>query len=215
MLVQAVTRNAVILGAFAISTAALLALTHENTRERINCNRIGALQASLHEVFPEPRADNNLLADMLTVTDPRLGRGEHFVYRARLDNQPSGLVMESVAPDGYSGAIRLLVGVDYQGEVTGVRVVPPHQETPGLGDKIETRKSDWIRSFDGHSLEDTPTENWAVKKDGGEFDQFTGATITPRAVVGAVHRALQYYQENRDSLFDGPAEVTATEQCDD
>lgn len=213
MLNPAITRNAVILGLFAVGTAALLALTHDNTRQRIHCNHVAALESSLYEVFPRDKADNNLLTDMIRVDDRRLGRGEHFVYRARQQDTPTGAVMETVAPDGYGGAISLLVGVDRGGRITGVRVVPPHNETPGLGDKIETRKSDWILSFDGRSLDNTPAENWAVRKDGGEFDQFTGATITPRAVVDAVHRALRYYRENRDELFERPTEVTTTEEC--
>ena len=214
MLLPAITRNAVILALFAVATAALLALTNENTRERINCNRINALQSSLNEVFPMTLADNNLLADMITVEDTRLGRGQHHVYRARSGDAPAGVVIESVAPDGYSGAISLLVGIRNDGEVTGVRVVPPHNETPGLGDKVETRKSDWILSFDGRSLENTSDARWAVRKDGGDFDQFTGATITPRAVVGAVHRTLHYFQAHREQLFERPAELAATEECD-
>jgi electron transport complex protein RnfG len=122
--------------------------------------------------------------------------------------------MEATAPEGYGGAIELLVGVNANGEITGVRVVPPHNETPGLGDKIETKKSDWIYSFDGKSLTNPKPEGWAVKKDGGDFDSFTGATITPRAVVDAVYNALAWYQANRSTLYQQPAAPAEAEDCE-
>ena len=213
MMQQAITRNSVILGLFAIATAGTLALTNEATLPKIECNRQQALASSLYQVMPAGMADNNLLQDWITVSDPLLGRGDHHVYRARQNNQPSGVVLEAVAPDGYGGRISLLVGVDMNGIITGVRVVPPHNETPGLGDKVELKKSDWILSFDGRALDNPADEGWAVKKDGGVFDSFTGATITPRAVVGQVHRALQFFSIHRDELFDRPAEPADTEQC--
>ncbi|HCE41269.1 MAG TPA: electron transport complex subunit RsxG, partial [Alcanivorax sp.] len=133
---------------------------------------------------------------------------------ARRDGAPGGAVLEATAPDGYGGAINLIVGVDMDGRVLGVRAVPPHNETPGLGDKIERRKSDWILSFNGKSLDNPAPDGWAVKKDGGRFDSFTGATITPRAVVTAVHRALRYFNAHRDDLFAAPALPHNTETCD-
>ncbi|WP_223423842.1 electron transport complex subunit RsxG [Alcanivorax limicola] len=204
---QAIIRNAVILGLFAIATAAMLAWTNDRTRDRVACNRQFALEESLLAVMPATHADNSLLEDRITVTDSRLGRSRYSLYRARLDGAPSGAVLEAAAPDGYGGNIAMLIGVDYDGVITGVRIVPPHNETPGLGDKIETRKSDWILSFDGRSLADTPPKDWAVRQDGGDFDSFTGATITPRAVVGAVYRALDFYQAQRDSLFAAESEA--------
>jgi len=192
MMGQAVTRNALVLSVFAISTAAMLAMTNMTTLDRISCNQEQALRQSLLDVMPADSFNNALLADSITVSDPRLGRGQHMIYRARLDGQNSGLVLQSTAGDGYGGAIRLLVGVNIDGDITGVRVTPPHNETPGLGDGIDIRKSDWITSFDGRSLNNPQAKGWAVKKDGGIFDGFTGATITPRAVVGAVHKTLQH-----------------------
>lgn len=215
MMRQAVTRNALILGLFAIATAGTLALTNQATLERIECNRQAALASSLLEVMPPELAGNNLLEDWITVSDPLLGRGEHHIYRARLDGRPSGIVMEAVAADGYGGRINLLVGADMDGRITGVRVVPPHNETPGLGDKIELKKSDWIRSFDGKSLGNPEASGWAVRKDGGKFDSFTGATITPRAVVAQVHRALRYLDAQGDELFLREAEAANSESCDD
>jgi len=215
MMRQAISRNMVILSVFAIGTAATLAITNELTIGKVECNKQAALMASLNEVMPHEQHDNDLLADRLTVSDPLLGRNGHHVYRARLDGEPNGAVLEATAPDGYGGNIALIVGVDTQGKVQGVRVVPPHNETPGLGDKIETKKSDWIYGFNGLSLGNPASEGWAVKKDGGQFDSFTGATITPRAVVGAVHRALQYFDANRDAVFSAPAEAVSVETCDE
>jgi len=122
------------------------------------------------------------------------------VYRARKGGREIAVVFTVVAPDGYSGAIRMLVGIRADGRLAGVRVVA-HRETPGLGDKVEAHKSDWIRDFDNRSLRDPKADGWAVKKDGGVFDQFTGATITPRAVVAAVHSALRYYATHREAMF--------------
>jgi electron transport complex protein RnfG len=122
------------------------------------------------------------------------------VYRARLHGEPVALVIAAVAPDGYSGTIRLLVGINVDGSLSGVRVVA-HRETPGLGDAIEEERSDWILGFTGKSLQNPPLQKWAVKKDGGAFDQLTGATITPRAVVKAVRQALLYYRDQKDALF--------------
>jgi electron transport complex protein RnfG len=215
MMRYAITKNAVILSLFAISTAAALAITNELTIGKVECNKQAALMASLNEVMPHDRHDNDLLADRITVSDPLLGRNGHHIYRARQDGEPNGAVLEATAPDGYGGNIALIVGVDMQGKVQGVRVVPPHNETPGLGDKIETKKSDWILGFKGHSLGNPATSGWAVKKDGGDFASFTGATITPRAVVGAVHRALQYFDANQNNLFSAPADTTPVETCDE
>jgi len=215
MMRYAITKNAVILSLFAISTAAALAITNELTIGKVECNKQAALMASLNEVMPHDRHDNDLLADRITVSDPLLGRDGHHIYRARLDGKPNGAVLEATAPDGYGGNIALIVGVDTQGKVQGVRVVPPHNETPGLGDKIETKKSDWIYGFNGLSLGNPADAGWAVKKDGGQFDSFTGATITPRAVVGAVHRALQYFDANQAAVFAAPSEATPAETCDE
>lgn len=204
MIRQAVTRNALILGLFAIGTAAALALTNQATLPRVECNRQRALIDSLAQVMPGDHHDNVLINDRLEVRDPRLGPGARSIYRARRGGEPSGAVLEVTAPDGYGGAIDLIVGVDADGRVLGVRAVPPHHETPGLGDKIERRKSDWITTFNGRSLKNPEIDGWAVKKDGGAFDSFTGATITPRAVVNAVHRGLLYFRDHRRELLRTP-----------
>jgi len=160
---------------------------------------------------PEAIYDNDLLADRTEIDDPAFFRHPDpvTVYRARMDGAPVAVLMIVTAPNGYNGDIRMIVGVDAGGTVLGVRVVA-HRETPGLGDPIETGKSDWILGFTGKSLHNPEDAGWAVKRDGGEFDQFTGATITPRAVVAAVHDALLYFAANRQSLFSaGPLQETA------
>lgn len=213
MISESIRKNTLILSLFAIATAAMLAFTNEGTKDTIRCNRQAVLESSLQQVMPPAQHDNNLLTDFIRVQAPRLGRDSHRVYRARLDGKPAGVVMEATAPEGYGGAIALLVGVDADGRITGVRVVPPHNETPGLGDKIETKKSDWIFSFNNKSLTNPEPEGWAVKKDGGDFDSFTGATITPRAVVDAVYNALAWYEANKSTLYQQPAAPAEAEDC--
>ena len=196
-----------ILALFAVAGTSLVALTHEATDERIAANQRAATLATLHELVPEERYDNDPVTDAITVTDRQaLGSREPLtVYRARRDGEPVAAVLTAVAPDGYGGPIRLLVAINHDGILAGVRVVN-HSETPGLGDAIEAERSDWIHDFAGRSLGNPPLEDWRVEKDGGTFDQFTGATITPRAVVAAVRRALQYYEDHRRELFGEPRE---------
>jgi electron transport complex protein RnfG len=213
MINPSVKRNTLILSLFAIATAAMLAFTNEGTKELVRCNKQQVLQDSLQQVMPPAQHDNQLLTDFILVDDALLGRETQKVYRARQGDEPAGVVMEATAPDGYGGAIDLLVGVDAAGQVLGVRAVPPHNETPGLGDKIELKKSDWVLSFDGKSLGNPDSEGWAVKKDGGDFDSFTGATITPRAVVAAVYSALEFYARERDSLYQREAAPAQAEDC--
>lgn len=214
MMRQAITKNMVILSLFAIGTAATLAITNAFTIEQVECNRQQALQQSLAQVLPAALYDNDLLADHISVNAAPLGRDTQRIYRGRINGTVTSAVIESTAPDGYGGNIALIVGIDANGTVQGVRVVPPHNETPGLGDAIETRKSDWILSFNGLSLGNPSDDGWAVKKDGGQFDSFTGATITPRAIVNAVHRALQYWQTNRDAITLAPAEASPSQHCE-
>ena len=199
---RSITITAVILFLFAIAGTGLVAVTYDTTRERIAANERERLLRKLHILVPPARHDNDLLTDTLKVHDELLlGTPEPvMVYRARRDDQPVALVIAPVAPDGYSGSIRLLIGINYDGSLTGVRVVT-HRETPGLGDAIEEERSDWIYGFDGKSLENPPAARWEVRKDGGDFDQLTGATITPRAIVGAVSKSLLYYREHREALF--------------
>lgn len=191
-----------LLALFAVVGAGLVAVTEDATRDRIEANEREYLLRSLNDVLPPDRYDNVLFEDVTTVTDAELlGTPQAVtVYRGRKDGAPSAAILTPVAPDGYSGPIRLLVGIDYEGRLTGVRIVA-HRETPGLGDAIEVERSDWVRDFDGRSLGDPPLEGWAVRRDGGRFDQFTGATVTPRAVVKGVRNSLIYFRQHRDALF--------------
>jgi electron transport complex protein RnfG len=166
--------------------------------EALTSERIAAAQhrqrlAELATVLPFALYDNDPLADGILLQAPSwLGTERPLpAWRARRGGKPSALVLHAVARDGYAGPIDLLVGVDTQGRLLGVRV-ERHRETPGLGDAIEAEKSDWIARFTGKSLTDPPRERWAIARDGGDFDQFAGATITPRAVVRAVKRTLDY-----------------------
>ena len=193
---------------FTITGTALVAFTWENTHERIAANERATLLRKLNQLVPAGSYDNELLDDHITVNLPA-ARGRDIpgtVYRARKAGEPIALVMTALAPDGYSGSIKLLVGIRADNTLSGVRVVA-HRETPGLGDAIDEQRSDWILAFNGRSLVNPPPELWAVRKDGGIFDQLTGATITPRAIVKAVKQTLLYYQANREALYARPAKT--------
>lgn len=203
MLLKSISKNSLVLGAFAIATTGLVVVTQLSTAARIDEQHRLSLEKSLSEVLPAGGYDNALGSDTLTLAaDPLLGTSKPSVaYIARLGKVREALVFQSVAPEGYGGSINLLVGVDKKGNITGVRAMTPHAETPGLGDKIEFKKSPWILGFNGKSLRDPEAAKWGVKKDGGVFDAFTGATITPRAVVSAVKNTLLYVQKNQTILF--------------
>jgi electron transport complex protein RnfG len=194
---------------FAVVGSGLVAFTFDSTEERIAENQRRALLKSLNELVPADRYDNNIFSDILLVHNPELlGTNEPVpVYRARKGGWPVAAVLALVAPDGYNGSIRLLVAVNLDGTLAGVRVVQ-HRETPGLGDGIEVNRSDWILGFDGKSLSNPGKKGWRVKRDGGRFDQFTGASITPRAVVKAVHKALLYFKQSKQHLFERAPETS-------
>ncbi|MBW4936599.1 electron transport complex subunit RsxG [Marinobacter sp. F4206] len=200
-LAQSIRRSAIGLGLFAMITGGTIAVTQALTEERIQEQAARAEAKALFEIIPESAHDNDLLRDtvQLPASDRLATDGPPTAWVARRDGQPTGMILPVVAPDGYSGNIRLLVGVDLNGTVLGVRVTS-HRETPGLGDRIEAKKSDWIFDFEGRSLGQPPHREWNVKKNGGEFDQFTGATITPRAVVKAVQKSLIYFRKNRQAI---------------
>mgnify|MGYP000267117961 CR=1 FL=1 len=160
------------------------------------------LLRNLYALLPADRLDNDIAQDSIELPPSALLGTEapSLAYRARKQQQAVAVIFNAVAPDGYSGKIYLLVGVYADGSVAGVRAVK-HSETPGLGDAIEVRKSDWILGFDGKSLDDPPADGWTVRRDGGAFDQMTGATITSRSIVKAVKKTLEYYQLHRERLF--------------
>lgn len=195
-------RAAAILAVAGVLAVGLVALVHDLAWPQIEASDRARRVARLAEVLGPAQYDNDLLGDVIHVRDAELlGTDELLpVHRARLGAEPVAALLFPVAPDGYSGAIRLVVAIDPQGRLLGVRVLE-HRETPGIGDAIEPRKSGWIDSFEGRSLGDPATDGWRVRKDGGEFDQFTGATVTPRAVVRAVHGALVYFDRHREELL--------------
>ncbi|SDX69690.1 electron transport complex protein RnfG [Allochromatium warmingii] len=206
---QSILLSGAVLGAFAIGGVTLVAVTHGAVDSRIADNQRQAMLDQLNTILPAERITNDPLQDSLQVSaSDLLGADSTPVYRARQDAAPVALVLESVVPDGYAGPIKLLVAVLHDGTLGGVRVVS-HHETPGLGDKIEVAKSDWVLDFTGKSLTNPPLEKWAVKRDGGEFDQFTGATITPRSIVNAVRDTLLYVQQQGEALYQ-PSPTAAT-----
>lgn len=201
-LADAVGRNSIVLGLVALVVTLALAGTQLLTREQIAAQQRAAEARAYNEILPPARYDNALLDDFRLVEDRELLglQQPRRILVARRGGEAQAVIVPATAPDGYGGAIELIVGINADGTVAGVRVVA-HKETPGLGDKIDARKSRWIDAFAGRSLGDPAPAQWAVKKDGGAFDQFTGATITPRAVTAAVRRTLQYFEANREALL--------------
>lgn len=200
---QSMTRNSALLAIFAMCTTLLITGTFLLTGDRIAVEKRKAEEKALLEIIPRNRHDNSMLDETIAVGPQSEGLGLREgkrIYIARQDGKIVAIIIPATAPDGYTGEIDLLVGVNTDGTIAGVRTLS-HRETPGLGDKVDLRKSDWVRGFEGRSLDNPTLAGWAVKKDKGVFDQFTGATITPRAVVAATLRALQFTQANRDTLF--------------
>lgn len=201
-LLRATSKSAGILLAFTVIFTGILAFTYSITHHTIQQNEDNARRKLVAETLPLNSFDNDLLGDQLTLPrDPLLGTDDpSLAWQARLNKVPVAVVLEATAPDGYSGKIKLLIGITADGKLSGVRVVS-HKETPGLGDYIELAKSEWIHIFDGKSLSAPDDNGWKVKKDGGQFDYMAGATITPRAVIKAVHHALKYATAHHNQLF--------------
>lgn len=197
--------NGLILGGFALVSTSIIAIVFLLTEQRIEQAKERQLLSTLNQVVDKSLHDNELHLDCIKVpNDLLLGDKPQRVFRSRLNGENTALIIETTAPDGYSGAIDLVVAIDTKQTVLGARVIN-HKETPGLGDKIELRISDWILSFAQVDYTEALADTWQVKKDGGQFDQFTGATITPRSVVTAVKKAAIYGQTNMQQLFDTPA----------
>jgi Na+-translocating ferredoxin:NAD+ oxidoreductase subunit G len=211
---RVITRNSVLLALAAALVALLLAQIEVLTRAPIEAQQRAAESRALQGIVPAALHDAALTRDPLMVEDRNLLGldAPRALYRARVQGQVQAVLVPARAPDGYSGAIDLIVGIDRAGLVTGVSVVA-HRETPGLGDRIEARKSPWIRGFTGRSLGDPPATRWSVRKDDGDFDQLSGATISSRAVARAVARALQFAASNEAIWLGSPA--AATEQDND
>ncbi|MBP9219269.1 MAG: electron transport complex subunit RsxG [Sterolibacterium sp.] len=203
-------RTAFILLLFTLAFTTLMSVVYTATLKPIATSAEGEKLRLIGEVLPATEYDNDLLRDSLELpATPELGLGKPSrAYLARKDGQPAALVLEAAAPDGYSGRIALILAVRTNGELIAVRVTE-HKETPGLGDYIDPHKDKnkahpWIRQFDQQSLAHLPAEQWRVKKDGGHFDQRSGATISARAVTQAVGRALQWVSRHHQTLFAPP-----------
>ncbi|MDC1210409.1 electron transport complex subunit RsxG [Porticoccaceae bacterium] len=204
MVIKSMGFNSIVLALFALVTSLILATTNELTYERIEQSEREAAQRALLEIIPLERHDNDMLMDVQPVPEQywaTLGlKKGGSIHIARDQGQPVAAIIPAVTPDGYSGAISMIIGINFNGSIAGVRVVE-HRETPGLGDKVDLKKSDWILSFNGKSLVNPQADGWRVKKEGGEYDAFTGATITPRAVINQVLKTLQYFEDDRERLL--------------
>lgn len=201
---RSMLRAAIVLGIFAIVATALVAFTNSATRQRIDDAKREYTLRKLHELIPAEMHDNELDQNTLGIRDELLDkRNEVTAYRAEKNQQIEAVILQSVAPDGYSGRIMLLIGIDKTGKLIGVRATE-HKETPGLGDAIDTNKSDWIHRFRGKSLQAPDEKHWRVRRDNGEFDQITSATITSRAVVKATYNALRYFEQHQETLLKKP-----------
>jgi electron transport complex protein RnfG len=195
-------RTAAIMLAFAFIGTLLLASVFDVTRAPIEASEKAARLSLFKEILPAENYDNDLLASQVTIAPNALlgNRLPSIANVAKQQQQTAGVILEAIAHDGYSGDIKLLIAIRADGSISGVRVLA-HKETPGLGDYIDLAHGNWIKLFDNESLEKTAAEQWQVKKDGGQYDYMVGATITPRAVVKAVKQALQFYQQNKQTLF--------------
>ncbi|RYV04034.1 electron transport complex subunit RsxG [Shewanella sp. OPT22] len=205
-----VLKNGLILAVFAMLCTAAVSVVNKVTEGKIAEQKQLQRLKVLEQIIPMQIHDNNLVTSCRAIVEPKALGTEDAVsaFVAFKKEQATAIAIEAVAPDGYNGNIKLIVAADKSGNVLGVRTLEQN-ETPGLGDKIELSKSNWVKSFNGKSLDNTSTKQWKVKKDGGEFDQFTGATITPRAYVKAVHKALDYIHNNFDMI------VRQSQKCED
>ncbi|RUO73436.1 electron transport complex subunit RsxG [Idiomarina ramblicola] len=201
MTFNSMQKNGLLLAAFAVIATSLVIGVQLLTEDKIEKQQQQQVLRTLNQLIPPALHDNDLYQSCRLLEDPALGtRKAQPLYRAWVDGTPTALAAEIVAPDGYSGAIHLLLAIKPNGEVLGVRTLR-HKETPGLGDKIDVEKSNWIKSFAEKRIRGEDDTRWAVQRDGGMFDQFTGATITPRAVISAVKRATLKLQQQADVLF--------------
>lgn len=203
-------KNGLLLALFALLCTGLVAVVNQQTFDEIKLQQQKELMGILHQLIPDDLHDNELTAQCTLLQNKEaLGTDDALpAYIATAAGKPVAIALEAIAPDGYNGNIKLIVGINNQGEVLGVRTLS-HQETPGLGDKIELRKSDWVTKFVGKVLTSEDDKQWHVQKDGGDFDQFTGATITPRAYVKAVKRAVWYFTQHQAEIFSQPLNCEA------
>ncbi|SJL82745.1 electron transport complex subunit RsxG [Vibrio palustris] len=200
-MLNAIRKNGTILAIFACASTGVVALTNYLTQDKIQEQEQAQLLSILNQVVPKALHDNVLSNTCAMIRDPQLGTNQAMpAYFGTKNGDYSAIAIEAIAPDGYNGAIKIIVGINKQGVITGTRVLSQN-ETPGLGDKIDIRVSDWILGFTGKTVTKKNYDTWKVRKDGGQFDQFTGATITPRAVVKAVRNTALFVEKNHAKLF--------------
>lgn len=203
-----VIKSGATLSIIAAVCTALVAMTYQLTHERITINEQAWLEQSLQPALSGLFFDSGVSESLLTIPAPHElpGSQDAIVYRVYSGETPVAALFVVSARDGYAGAIRLLVGVDISGAVTGVHVLA-HRETPGLGDRVETGKSDWVSQFEKRSLQNPVADRWKIKRDGGDFDQLSGASVTPRAIVKSVKETLQYFDANAVAIFAAAADT--------
>jgi electron transport complex protein RnfG len=210
-------KSGVTLAIIAAVCTSLVALTWQLTADRIEANKKAWLERSLQPALAGLFFDSSVTESMIVIPPPHElpGSDAAIIYRVYAAEEPVAALFVVTARDGYAGPIRILLGITMDGSVTGVRILE-HRETPGLGDKIASTKSDWVLQFDGLSLRNPESEKWAIRGDGGDFDQLTGASVTPRAVIKAIKATLIYFEANRDAVFAAPAvdEANAVEESD-
>jgi electron transport complex protein RnfG len=199
---QSIIKTGLTLAVIAAICTALVALTFQATRERIAANEKALLEQSLQPALAGTFYDSGVSESRLVLPSPHglPGNEPAVVYRVFAEGEPVAALFAVTARDGFSGPIRILVGIDVDGTVTGVRILR-HRETPGLGDKIESARSDWVFQFDGRSMGNPVATGWAIEVDGGKFDQLTGASVTPRAIIKAIRDTLNYFETHQDAIF--------------
>jgi electron transport complex protein RnfG len=199
---SSILRTGLTLAVIGAVCTSLVAATYQTTKDRIAANDKALLEQSLAPALSGIFYDSGVTESRLVLQPPHdlPGNDPAVIYRVFAGDEPVAALFAVTARDGFSGPIRVLVGMDYAGAVTGVRILQ-HRETPGLGDKIESTRSDWVFQFDGRSLGDPAAQRWAIRGDGGDFDQLTGASVTPRAIIKAIRDTLLYFNSNRDEVF--------------
>jgi electron transport complex protein RnfG len=206
----AILKSGMTLAVIAAICTSLVAITYQWTADRIAANDKALLEQSLEPALSDLFFDSGVSESMLVVNPPHAlpGDDEAMIYRIYAKGEPVAALFVVTARDGFAGPIRILLGVDMQGVVTGLRILK-HRETPGLGDKIESRRSDWVHQFTGRALGDPVESDWAIRRDGGQFDALTGASVTPRAVIKAMRETLIYFEANREQIFASPVQEDA------
>lgn len=202
---SSIVKSGLTLAAIAAVCTSLVATTYHLTADRIAANDKALLEQSLHPALSDLFYDSGVSESRLVLAPPHdlPGSDEALIYRVYASDEPVAALFVVTARDGFSGPIRILLGVDLDGVVTGIRILK-HRETPGLGDKIVATRSDWVHQFPGRSIGDPAVTDWAIRRDGGRFDQLTGASVTPRAVVKAMRDTLIYFEANRELIFSAP-----------